>query len=95
MIGIDAAIYNQLCDHLGTKSLKLTPVSGGSINEAFKVSTTDTWLFCKINSATKFLHLFNKEAAGLSLIEKQGLLRHQRLLQRSRRIPIKSLYWSG
>ena len=80
MTAIDSAIYGHLCDHLGTKTLTLDPVGGGSINKAFKISTTNRRLFCKVNSATKFPHLFNMEASGLSFLEKQGLIKTPKVL---------------
>lgn len=74
MTGIEPAVYNHLCDCLGSQTLTLEPIGGGSINKAFKVSTPSRDLFCKVNSATKFPHLFNKEALGLALLAKYGII---------------------
>jgi protein-ribulosamine 3-kinase len=70
MTSIDPIIYQHLCHTLGVKSIHLEEVSGGSINRTFKLSTDGRTLFCKINSATKFPHLFKKEAEGLQLLGK-------------------------
>jgi fructosamine-3-kinase len=75
MINMVSSIYQQLCLRLETNALQLTPLSGGSINNTFQVATANQRFFCKTNSATKFPHLFNQEAAGLRLIEKEGLIR--------------------
>lgn len=55
-------------------SLTKQMVSGGCINNNFKLSVTGSKqnFFCKLNSATNFPHLFNKEAAGLRAIEQTG-----------------------
>jgi protein-ribulosamine 3-kinase len=67
---IDPVIYQQLCLNLGVKTIRYEAVSGGSINKTFKLFTGNQTLFCKINSATKFPHLFQKEAAGLKVLGK-------------------------
>jgi fructosamine-3-kinase len=59
-----------------SEGFELRPVGGGSINETFKVSLSDgTAFFCKMNSATKFPHLFEQERKGLERIGKQGVIR--------------------
>jgi protein-ribulosamine 3-kinase len=52
------------------------PVGGGSINEAYQVSTKNNrrW-FCKFNQAAGFPGLFAKEARGLALLGRLGGLR--------------------
>lgn len=80
MTEIDALLHDRLCDFAGTHQVKLESVSGGSINKAFKVIAPNSTLFCKVNSATKFPHLFNKEAAGLSLLEKQGIIKTPKVI---------------
>lgn len=56
------------------KNVRLQPVGGGSINDCYQISFTDSKLFCKVNSATKFPHLFQKESNGLKLIAAQGII---------------------
>lgn len=52
----------------GIDVLRLTPVSGGDINQAFKVHTNDTPLFLKLNDAKRFPDLFRKECNGLKAL---------------------------
>ena len=54
---------------------ELKPVGGGSINQTYKIVTPGRLFFCKINSASKFPHLFQKEKNGLALIEKQNIIK--------------------
>jgi protein-ribulosamine 3-kinase len=50
--------------------LKYNLVGGGSINETLRISWPGRQVFCKINSATKFPRLFEKEKNGLEFIQK-------------------------
>ena len=76
----DAAILQPILT--GAAGLKETttlfyhPIGGGSINDTYQVSTKDNkrW-FCKFNSAALFPGLFVKEANGLALLRRQGLIR--------------------
>ena len=52
-----------------------SPVGGGSINETGRILWGGSEFFCKINSATKFPHLFLKEKKGLERIAQQGLIK--------------------
>jgi protein-ribulosamine 3-kinase len=70
-----ASVQDLLAQKLHTSSLKLQPVGGGSINQTYLVSTGSSTFFCKVNSATKFPHLFQKEAKGLQLLARQGTLK--------------------
>lgn len=56
--------------HFSEAAVKsVTPVSGGSINEAFQLSLGDDQrLFLKKNSAAEFPLMFEKEAKGLDLL---------------------------
>lgn len=49
-------------------SVHFTAVGGGSINQTFRISAGGKQLFCKLNSATNYPGLFEKEAAGLRAI---------------------------
>jgi fructosamine-3-kinase len=53
----------------------LQPVGGGSINETYKAETGSGSFFCKVNSATKFPHLFEKEALGLARLGTEGIIK--------------------
>ena len=58
-------------------SMVLLPVSGGSINQTYQV--LDQFhaesFFCKINSATHFPLLFEKEKSGLKILADQHVIR--------------------
>ena len=56
-------------------SIELKSIGGGSINETYKIIIPQQTFFCKINSATKFPHLFQKEANGLNNIKAQKIIR--------------------
>lgn len=58
-----------------TNEISFGSVGGGCINETHKISFANQLFFCKINSATKFPHLFHKEASGLRLIAQQNLIK--------------------
>jgi protein-ribulosamine 3-kinase len=77
---IHPTIYRQLQLCLGSTSLHYKELSGGSINKAFQLASESHTLFCKINSATKFPHLFEREAAGLSLLEKYGVIKTPKVI---------------
>ena len=59
--------------------LRLQKVGGGSINETYRLTFSEKSLFCKINSATKFPHLFRRESQGLDLIASQGRIKTPRV----------------
>ena len=70
-----SAIQENFSNHISFDStLKFSPVGGGSINEAYRISFEDQNIFCKLNSATKFPQLFAKEKNGLALIGKQHII---------------------
>lgn len=54
---------------------EILPVGGGCINQTYKITTANKDFFCKINSASKFPHLFLKEQDGLALLAKQKLIK--------------------
>jgi fructosamine-3-kinase len=47
---------------------EISPEFGGSINESFRVSTTQGNFFMKRNDAQRFPDMFQREAAGLNLL---------------------------
>jgi protein-ribulosamine 3-kinase len=54
-------------------ALHFQPVGGGSINQTFKVTFSNTHtFFCKINQAATFPHLFLKEKQGLEALRNTG-----------------------
>ena len=46
---------------LQTPVLAIKTVGGGCINETYKIITANKAYFCKINSASKFPHLFERK----------------------------------
>jgi fructosamine-3-kinase len=61
--------------YTGASSLQFQSVGGGSINETYRLTFADHALFCKINSASGFPHLFEKERDGLQLLAKQAVIK--------------------
>jgi protein-ribulosamine 3-kinase len=55
------------------ENIQVSSVSGGSINSAYRISNGTSQWFCKINSATKFPQLFEKEKKGLELLHVNGV----------------------
>lgn len=54
--------------------VKSSNVSGGCINDCYKVSSHNTSYFVKVNSLSKFPEMFLKEAKGLSLLRSSKTL---------------------
>lgn len=72
---IQAVIQQKLAEHFtNVHSIRLNAVGGGNINSAYRISFGNEIVFCKINSASKFPHLFQMEKAGLELIAKGGVI---------------------
>ena len=65
---ISVSILSELENRIGTKIRNYSYVSGGCINECFKLETPGSNYFIKINSATKFPQLFESEIKGLQLL---------------------------
>ena len=73
---IQTAIFQKLVKRFaGANRLEWQPVGGGSINQTYRLRFSDHSILCKINSATKFPQLFQKESHGLQLIEAQSVIR--------------------
>lgn len=58
-----------------TNHFQFSYVAGGSINETYKIVIHQNELFCKINSATKFPQLFEKERNALAIIGGQNIIK--------------------
>src|SRR3982751_6843483 len=78
---IPPLLQDILKDRLATKlkkkpeHLNFQPVGGGSINHTFRLTLDNKHFFCKLNSASKFPHLFKAEKNGLELILKQNIIK--------------------
>ena len=61
------ALEKTLSKHFiaGTKIIEVSPVGGGDINEAYRLTTTAGLFFVKKNSASLYPQMFQKEALGL------------------------------
>ncbi len=81
MIALSPNISNYLLKQLQLKVeglqsfLKLTPVSGGDINDAYRLDTNVGPLFLKKNHAHHYPGMFEKEALGLKLLAASGAIR--------------------
>ena len=76
-ISIQKYINQLLSEKLGLKisSLQLHSVGGGSINDTFQVSINNNFkYFLKLNSATKYPALFEKEKKGLEFLGRQQII---------------------
>ena len=69
-------IENQLGKHLKQKLhfRRVSPISGGSINHAARVDTTNGTFFLKANDAFLFPLMFEKEAHGLAVLKDTKLI---------------------
>lgn len=62
--------------HERISTLHFQPVGGGSINQTFKLTFSNAHtLFCKINSASAFAQLFQKEREGLEALRSPGAIK--------------------
>ena len=68
-------IIQSVCGLHDLKYRSLTPVSGGDINSAYAVDTTEGKLFIKLNSASDYPGMFKKEAEGLNALHKATTLK--------------------
>src|SRR6476620_3597256 len=58
-----------------SNKVKFQPIGGGSINQTYRIDLQNNSYFCKINSATKFPQLFEKESEGLQLIKSREVIK--------------------
>lgn len=65
---------------ISVDTIRFTPVGGGSINEAYKVTAGKEQFFCKVNSVAKLPGLFDCEARGLALLGLQNVIRIPQLI---------------
>src|SRR5215471_8969974 len=68
---------NQLTEKIGADSLQTSyqSINGGCINETFKIVNNSKQFFLKVNSATEFPGLFDKEKNGLELFISKNIIR--------------------
>jgi protein-ribulosamine 3-kinase len=80
MAAIEHRLKSFLQQQLSITITNIKAVGGGSINDTYQLTTADQPFFCKINSATKFPHLFQKEAEGLQLLTDPGIFRTPKII---------------
>ncbi|MEN8137148.1 MAG: fructosamine kinase family protein [Bacteroidota bacterium] len=62
----------RLEQNLSEHIIRITPLSGGDINDAYKIETTDNVYALKVNNKSAFPGMFEKEKRGLEAISKSG-----------------------
>lgn len=73
---LQQAIQQKVNAYFGLQGdMTMASVGGGSINQTYRLRACHHTVFCKINSASKFPHLFQTESRGLTLIKEQGLVK--------------------
>lgn len=74
---MDKLIADALSDVLGQKVLvdRLTPLSGGSINQTAKIDSSAGRFFVKWNKASRYPGMFVAEAHGLSMLRASETIR--------------------
>lgn len=73
---VHATVQQKLSEHFSKiRPLQFYPAGCGSINETYRIGFGDENVFCKVNAASRFPQLFQKEKAGLALIAKQGIIK--------------------
>jgi len=68
------AFFNELSSKYKWRELSYAPVSGGDINQAFRLNTDQGVFFLKANQAPQALQMFEAEAKGLGLLAQGPLL---------------------
>lgn len=61
-------VENQLSESI----IKINPISGGDINEVFKITTQQNSYILKVNSISEFPEMFKKEKKALQIISSTG-----------------------
>ncbi|MFL5739631.1 MAG: fructosamine kinase family protein [Flavisolibacter sp.] len=73
---INQKLFSTISNRLGlTQVPRAASVGGGSINDSFRLCFDQRQFFCKINSASKFPQLFEKEKKGLQLLGEKKIIR--------------------
>ena len=74
-MSLTVILQKKLTNFFGTTGeVRLHTIGGGSINDTYHVLFNREPLFCKVNSATKFPHLFLSEKRGLQLLARQNIV---------------------
>lgn len=70
-LNVETLLLNVISSYTGQDEMikNFSSISGGSINNAFKVETSSNVYFVKWNQARKYPGMFEKEARGLELLK--------------------------
>jgi fructosamine-3-kinase len=71
-------LKNFIADNAGTtvSSFRVSNVGGGSINKTYQLFiNANEKFFCKVNSASRFPQMFDKEKSGLELLNAEKIIR--------------------
>lgn len=60
-------------DRLSINIRSISPISGGDINEAYQIDSSEGIYFVKINDSIRFPKMFEKEAEGLKKLKQNGV----------------------
>jgi fructosamine-3-kinase len=69
------SIIQTICELNHLQCSNCSVVSGGDINDAYALNTSEGRLFLKINDAAAFPQMFSKEAEGLQALQQASLLK--------------------
>ncbi len=72
---MNTALNTALENIIGKSIISTSTVSGGDINDAYKITTKSDRFFVKINAASFATDMFEKEAKGLGLIRASETIR--------------------
>jgi len=77
LTAIQSSIQQRLIEKFASvpNEIHFGSVGGGCSNKTYRINFDNHQFFCKINSATKFPHLFQRETNGLELIAQQQIIK--------------------
>ena len=78
---LNEAFKTHLSQILKTQIEQISPLSGGDINDVYKIETLSQDFVIKVNSASKFPNMFELEALGLKYIEDSNSFLTPKVLQ--------------
>lgn len=68
-------VLTAIADQEGLNLIKSVAVSGGDINQAYRITTNNGHWFVKVNSSKEFPEMFRKEMLGLDDLRQCSLLK--------------------
>ncbi len=64
-----------ICERHNLTYIKSGAITGGDINQSFQIETKQGLFFLKLNSASRYPKMFQKEAEGLQALQKASDLK--------------------